>query len=476
MTKPSQETFTRSLITKPVLRLTMSSWGKILAFMLVASFLTSLVMFQPIHANANSASDDWPMFQHDLSHTGYSTSAAPLTNQSLWSFAAFDSGSMSPASVANGIVYVGGNTNLYAINAANELLLWNYTGAPVNFGFSISAPAVANGIVYAGNGDGDLYAFDALTGSVSWVYKTVSGGIGSPSVANGIVYIGSGDFNVYALNATIGTVIWNYTTGDQVYSSPALVNGTLYISSYDGNVYALNAKDGTVIWKFLAYPSNPKVEVAIPTSPAIADGIVYVGSPNDNVYALNASSGAQLWSYTTGGGVSCPAVANGVVYVGSADGNVYALNAATGALTWIYSCGSPVGSSLAVSNGMVYVCSNLYHFPQNLGSTGTLCGLNAATGKNIWSFSTQEASLSFPVIAGNVLYISSGDGQVYAFGVPSTQTPSPSLTSTPSQTTSPSPSPTPSVPEFPPLTIPILLILMASTGLLVYFKKHKRNN
>jgi outer membrane protein assembly factor BamB len=428
-----------------------------IAFVIVVSLVSAFIV-----ANLAPAAfaDDWPMFQHDLSHTGYSTSAAPVTNQILWRFEASDI-STAPASVANGIVYVGGSTNMYAINTANGIQLWNYSGEPVSGGFSIFAPAVANGMVYVGNGDGSLYAFNALTGSLSWVYQTLSSGIGSPSVANGIVYIGSGDFNVYALNATTGTVIWNYTTGNQVYSSPALVNGILYISSYDGNVYALNATDGKVIWKFLAY--SLKGTEAIPSSPSVADGIVYVGSPNDNVYALNASSGVKLWNYTTGGAVDdSPAVANGVIYFGSGDDNVYALNAATGALIWIYSTGAPVGSDLAVSDGMVYVCSvSSAPFPYSgqFPSKGTLYDLNATTGKNIWSFVNQESQLSFPVIAGGVLYISA-DGYLYAFGTQYTPSPSPSPTSTPSQSTSSSPSLAPSVPEFPWM-LAILTLLIA---------------
>ncbi len=442
------------------------------ALVIVVSFVAAFIAS---NLAPTAFADDWPMFQHDLSHTGYSTSAAPLTNQILWSFAASDI-SASTASVANGIVYVGGSTNMYAINAANGIQLWNYTGEPVSGGFSIFAPAVANGMVYAGNGDGSLYAFNALTGSLSWVYQTLSSGIGSPSVVNGIVYIGSGDFNVYALNATTGTVIWNYTTGNQVYSSPALANGILYISSYDGNVYALNAADGKVIWKFLAY--NVKGTEAIPSSPAVADGIVYVGSPNDNVYALNASSGVQLWNYTTGGGVDdCPAVANGVVYFGSGDDNVYALNAATGALIWNYSTGAPVGSNLAVSNGMVYVCSvSSAPFPYSgqIPLKGTLYDLNATTGKNIWSFVNQESQLSSPVIAGGVLYISS-DGYLYAFGTQYTPSPSPSPTSTPSQTTPLSPSPTPSVPEFPVLMIlPLFAVVILLSSIFVKKRIHKK--
>ena len=29
--------------------------------------------------------DDWPMFRHDPQHSGYSTSKAPITNETRWS-------------------------------------------------------------------------------------------------------------------------------------------------------------------------------------------------------------------------------------------------------------------------------------------------------------------------------------------------------------------------------------------------------
>jgi N-acetylneuraminic acid mutarotase len=65
-------------------------------------------------------------------------------------------------------------------------------------------------------------------------------------------------------------------------------------------------------------------------------------------------------------------------------------------------------------------------------------------------------------------------------------TPSPYSTSTPTPTPTPTPSPpnfgptsspipSPSIPEFPALTIPLLItIILATAGLLVHFKKHKR--
>src|SRR5208283_4324334 len=118
-----------------------------------------------------STVDWWPTFRHDLTHTGYSTSTAPLTNQ----------------------------------------LLWNYTtGNLVDY----SSPAVINGVVYVGSDDHYVYALNAATGAYIWSYKTGSSVDSSPAVANGMVYIGSEDHKVYALNATTGSKIWAYGTGD----------------------------------------------------------------------------------------------------------------------------------------------------------------------------------------------------------------------------------------------------------------------
>ena len=53
-----------------------------------------------------SDGDWWPMFRHDIIHTGYSTSSAPNTNNVLWSYTTDDVVCSSP-SVVDGKVYVG---------------------------------------------------------------------------------------------------------------------------------------------------------------------------------------------------------------------------------------------------------------------------------------------------------------------------------------------------------------------------------
>jgi outer membrane protein assembly factor BamB len=218
--------------------------------LLLTCVLASAVNIQPVKASgtiyirADGPTDSsltevidwWPMFHHDLTHTGYSTSTAPNTNKTIWSYT---------------------------------------TGLDV-----YSSPAVADGKVYIGSDDGKVYCLDAITGALIWSHEIGGSVLSSPAVAYGKVYIGSDDYKVYCLDATTGAFIWSYTTGGGVESSPAVADGKVYIGSYDHKVYCLDAITGALIWSYTTgYPG-------ISSSPAVADGKVYIGSGDHNVYAF----------------------------------------------------------------------------------------------------------------------------------------------------------------------------------------------
>jgi len=341
--------------------------------------------------------DWWPMFHHDLTHTGYSTSTAPPPYGYLWSYKTGGYVDSSPA-VDRGLVYVGSyDDDVYALNATTGALVWKYkTGGHVE-----SSPAVSNGVVFVGSDDYYVYALNALTGTLVWKDKTGGEVSSSPAVANGVVYVGSYDDNVYALNAANGALKWRFLTGDYLESSPAVANGFVYVGSDDGNVYALNAANGAQVWFFLT--GGP-----VYSSPTVAGGFVYVGSADDNVYALNAANGALVWFFLTGAAVlySSTAVTGNVVYVGSADDNVYALNAANGAQVWSFLTGNSVLSSPAVAGGAVFVGSD----------DDEVYALNAVNGAFMWSWLTGNMVSSSPAVAAGAMYVGSDDGYVYAFG------------------------------------------------------------
>jgi parallel beta-helix repeat protein len=341
----------------------------------------------------------WPMFRHDLIHTGYTESPAPNTNRTLWKYTAGGYVSLSSPAVVDGRVYVGSDDhNVYCLNAYTGERVWSYTTG----NWVLSSPAVVDGRVYIGSRDYRVYCLDASTGAQIWNYTT--GNVvysSSPAVADGKVYIGSYDHKVYCLDAYTGVQVWNYTTGDVVDSSPAVVNGRVYVGSVDSKIYCLDAYTGALIWShatggYISY-----------SSPAVVNGRVYIGSADGKVYCFYASTGEHAWNYTTGDLVfSSPAVADGKVYIGSYDHKVYCLDAYTGASIWNYTTGNYVFSSPAVADGKVYVGSY---------DSKVYC-LDAYTGERVWSYTTGWYVASSPAVSDGVVFIGSLDRAVYALG------------------------------------------------------------
>jgi len=165
--------------------------------------------------------DWWPMFHHDLSHTGYSTSKAPNTNNTIWSYTTGDDVFSSPA-VADGKVYVGSmDRNVYCLNASTGDFIWNYTtGSSV-----LSSPAVADGKVYVGSEDGKVYAFGR---------------------ARMALYAGGSDPGVVYQYA--GGTQWNIV-------SPNLGDAVLCLCEYEGHLYAGTVSNGEMgekgrVWRY----------------------------------------------------------------------------------------------------------------------------------------------------------------------------------------------------------------------------------
>jgi outer membrane protein assembly factor BamB len=224
------------------------------------------------------------------------------------------------------------------------------------------------------------------------------------------------------------------------------VGGVVYVGSNDGKLYAFDAAGGAT-----TCTGTPKVCTplwtattagVVASSPAVAGGVVYVGSNDGKLYAFDAAGGAAtctgtpgvcvpLWVGATGGAVfSSPAVSNDVVYVGSADKKLYAFDAtpersACSSATpkvcsalWTAATGSVVFSSPSIENGVVFVGSSdkkVYAF-DGVGGPGP-CSGTPKTCTPLWSYLTGYAVFSSPTPAAGGVYVGSGDGNVYGFGL-----------------------------------------------------------
>jgi len=348
----------------------------------------------------------WPMFHHDLKHTGlspYDTSDNP--GQLKWKYHIGNSVS-SPAIDSDGTIYVGSCDHyVYAINF-NGTLKWKFgTGGRV-----WSSPAIGkDGTIYVGSENGYIYAIYP-NGTLRWEFDAQYFIGSSPTIGkDGIVYIGTQNSYVYAFYPN-GTVKWEFDMGHmgKVYSSsPAIADdGTVYIGSESNKCLYAITPDGTLKWKY------PTREYIYHSSPAIgSDGIVYIGSGewdfDGYLYAIYPN-GTLKWEYHTGSYLgSSPAIgSDDTIYVGS--GNYLYAIYPNGTLRWNFGTNSIVSSSPAIGkDGTIFI-----------GSYGNYVYAIHPDGALKWKFKTQDKIYySSPAIGSDgTIYVCSYDDNLYAIG------------------------------------------------------------
>ena len=356
------------------------------------------------HSVASSLTTDWwPMFLHDITHSGVSTTNAPDDNSVLWSYQTDYIITSSPA-VSHGCVYIGSSDwNLYCFGMDSGALLWNYS----TDGQITSSPAVVNGRVYVGSEDYNLYCLDAIDGVLLWKYRTGFIVDSSPTVVDEKVFFGSSDGALYCLATEDGSLLWSYPTNNVILSSPAVKDGKVYFGSTNGDFLCLNSDDGGFVWRFTMTEGTY-------SSPTVDNGKVYFGSNDQNVYCLDALSGALIWNYSALSEVdSSPAVAYNRVYIGASDGRLLCLDKDTGAFLWSHQISGSVDAAPSVADGKVYFgtfpcCGFLSYFQ---------C-LDAFTGSLVWeyNFNTLRGVKSSAALAAGKVFVGTGDGKFYCFG------------------------------------------------------------
>ncbi len=424
-------------------------------------------------ACARAYAGDATTFRGDSAHTGvYQGTGVTQFAGVKWKFHTHGYVNSSPA-LSNGVVYVGSADGyVYAVSADTGTLRWKFaTGSRV-----VSSPTVANGAVYLLSYDSHFYALDAASGKVRWKFKTAGEHrfeaphlhgtlpvdemmpdpfdmyLSSPVVTGGLVYFGSSDGNIYALDATSGTLSWKFKTGNVVHASPAVADGTLYVGSWDSYFYALDAKSGKVRWRFKT-GEDPVIhnQVGIQSSASVGSGMVYFGCRDSHLYALDAATGALRWSIPTHGSwvISSPAIDDGQLYFATSDsGLFYSVDARSGKVGFSLDFKQwPMFSSPAIAGRMAYIGSH----------TGKLIAIDVDRGAVAWTFRTDGekkngatytnadgtpnydvaypggfyddlivgfsrlmtvgAVISSPVVDGDSIYFGSTDGDLYALHV-----------------------------------------------------------
>jgi len=220
---------------------------------------------------------------------------------------------------------------VFAIDSKDGSILWKV--GPDQTGLNFNArPAMA----YAGGrvigatwndfNNGQVYALDALSGQLLWLFNATGLPYGGAAVSGGIVYYGTTSGRLYALDEQSGSVVWSVQLGGTITSVPLVAQGKVFIGDYTGTMYALDANTGTTIWSKGGF--TPLIDVSTPATDGSA---IYFGDFGSEYVSLNMTTGALRWRTRIGGPVgSSVALANGYVYGAAWDGKFRTLNASTG--------------------------------------------------------------------------------------------------------------------------------------------------
>jgi len=405
--------------------------GPSLVFRLITTVYFYVAGLYVPSSHAQLANSTWPMFMHDLQHTGRATVNGPSTTsvRIKWQYKAKSRIQTSPTLGANNTVYLGaGFAPLCAVNATTGTEKWCTVGGG---DASISSPTVAsNGTIYIGARDNRLWAVrdDNTLPTILWKYKIFLDGdvFSSPALdlSGESVLAICGCLSagiVHALNPATanpdGELIWKLQVGKSARASAPAIDtsndasrrGTIYIGTTDGMLYALTSDlnpppTGQVKWSLKVGGVNRNN-----SSPSIADnGTIYIGTSTG--IAAVSPGGNLLWSFNAESPVSAtPAIgADGTIYFGAKKKSFYAVTPA-GILKWkLEGLNGEFRASPAIgANGKIYAA----------GGKSVYCfNDNGATGSIRWEFTLEKPiQWSSPAIGeGNTLYIGSIDKHLYA--------------------------------------------------------------
>lgn len=305
-------------------------------------------------------------------------------------------------------------------NFSEEVSLETLWSANVGDGlgekFTRIKPAVLDSTIFVASIDGDVMAFNRLSGAKRWevnVDTPISGGVGA---GENTVFVTTLNGELIALNAENGSTQWRVPTSSEVLSVPQVDSGVVVIQSNDDVVSAFSVNDGAQRWIY--NDTTPALTVRGTASPLIFQGAAVVGLANGRVVVINMNDGSVVWDRAVSAGEGrteldrlndvdgTPALNQNGLFVGNYQGHLAAFDPRSSEIKWQNDASVLV--TPVVDNSNVYVTdaeSHVFAFDQSSGSP-------------MWS--TKELdnrSVTAPQIFGNYLAVADFEGYVHLMSI-----------------------------------------------------------
>jgi outer membrane protein assembly factor BamB len=307
------------------------------------------------------------------------------------------------------------------LDAATGKELWKYqylstavTGPAGSHPGPRSTPAISNGKIVTFGASAILTCLDASTGKVVWRRENPSNAVPqfftgmSPLIVDNLCYVHvgtKGNGEVIALDLNTGNEKWKWAGDGPAYASPSvmIVDGKKYlIVQTEKNIISLDLSNGKLMWQ-ISTPVQQRYYNCV--SPYIDGQTLYLTGQGTGMKAIKVEKSGneyvtrEIWTNPSiGAKWNTPILKDGFLYGFSDQKRIYCLNATTGQTAWI---DNTVNSDFAsiVDCGTVIIglssISNLIVFKPEPTAYSEVAKYKVS----------ETAVYSYPVIAGNKIYI-----------------------------------------------------------------------
>jgi outer membrane protein assembly factor BamB len=202
---------------------------------------------------------------------------------------------------------------------------------------------------------------------------------------------------------------------------PVIDGGTAYFLSRRHEVVALDASNGAIRWRQSTAEPGPTTEGS---TVVVAGSVVVAG--DYNLVAFDRITGTFRWRFVPAigyaPGIYLGGVTRGLVLAGSPAGRLYAVSANSGELVWasVISTDGRTTVFQPVTDGTDVVAGYTISAAPPIGGVVVV---DPVTGRERWRASFPKSSdpllgtgsTGHPILAGDVVIASAGDGTIYGF-------------------------------------------------------------
>lgn len=295
--------------------------------------------------------------------------------------------------------------------------LWSAKlGAEAEFLRIMLRPAGDGNRIYAASRDGNVIAFDPVSGKQAWKTELDTELSAGPGVGEGLLAVGTADGSVIVLDTSNGAERWRANLGGETLAAPLIKDDVVVVSTIDNRLRGLRVFDGSELW--VVEQSAPLLTMRGSATPALAGKSVIAGFDNGRLMAVDLESGDIVWDTVLAppsgrsdlerlsdidGQIS---VVGQDIYAGGYQGRIASVAAESGQVLWAREISSYVGTSADWTN--VYTTND----------SGEVVALARRNGQESW----RQASLlrrepTVPVPFNTTVAVGDLEGYLHFFSV-----------------------------------------------------------